>query len=52
MILREIFILKIRLALIVLRDLKTSRSRKKEGGVDEYRVDEYRRGRSLAERER
>ena len=50
--LRNILILEIELALTVLRDLNASRSREREGGVDRYRVDRYRRGRFLAERER
>ena len=53
MILREILVLEIGLALVLIsRDLKASRSRGGEGGVDEYRVDRYRRSRSPAERER
>ena len=50
--LRKVLILEMGLALAAPRDLKTSRSRRGEGGVDGYRVDEYRRGRSPAERER
>ena len=52
LILRDILILEIELTLSILRDLNTSRSRDDEEEVDRYRVNKYRRDRSLAERER